>query len=531
MPVRRILVSWIGHNDLLSAAAEGDEKLQKRVLAALKIDRKLPLWKQNGPIKTFLGKKREDFDEVHLLGDFSKWLRKLYLDWLGYGVAMHEVSLKDPSDYGQILDAANSVLEKVEKTDTEYNFLLTPGTPSMAATWILLGKSRYDAVFWQTYKDEVRESVVPFDVVAGFASDLATVPDANLQHLATAAPKEIEGFTKISGSSKALKLAAGRAAKAATRDVPVLILGDPGTGKELFAEAIHEASKRKGKPFIRVNCAAIPESLLEAQLFGYAKGSFTGSKKDGQPGIFEQADGGTVFLDEVGECSPAMQAALLRVLQPPKGKGPCYREFSPVGDASDVRSSDVRVISATNRDLIKEVDDGNFREDLFYRLAVIKVKLPSLRSRKSDIPELVEALMADINKDFRRNEEGYEDKSLSDAAKRFVRTYEWPGNIRQLQNTLVEAAVMSEGDTIDVADLRSAIADVPGNSSGLFDRELGNGFCLQKLMEDVNRRYLERAMTEAEGVKTRAAELLGMSSYQTLDAQLKRLKVKVPKTK
>lgn len=530
MPKRRILTTWIGHNDLLAAAAVGDDKLQRRVLTQLKTRRQLPLDQQTGPVKTLLS--NQAFDEIHLLGDYPKWLRSLYTDWLGQEVTMHAPKLKDPTNYGEILTAVKSVLDKFKRTpDTEYSFLLTPGTPSMAATWILLGKSQYDAVFWQTFKNEVKESVIPFDVVAGFALDLATVPDENLQHLATKSPSELYGFAKISGSSKALKLAAGRAAKAAVRDVPVLILGEPGTGKELFAEAIHEASTRKGKPYVRVNCAAIPESLLEAQLFGYVEGAFSDAKKKGQPGIFERADGGTVFLDEVGECSPAMQAALLRVLQPPKGKGPCYREFSPVGDAAEIRSSDVRIISATNRDLTKEVDEGTFREDLFYRLAVIKVKIPSLRGRKSDIPELVENLMQDINKDFSSNEIGYKDKSISDAAKRFVRTYDWPGNIRQLQNSLVEAAIMCEGDAIEVADLKSAIADMPGKTSGLFDQELGDGFCLQKLLEDVNRKYLERAMEEAEGVKTRAADLLGMSSYQTLDAQLKRLKVKVAKSK
>ena len=530
MPNRRVLVSWIGHNDLLSAAAEGNEELQAKVLGELKIERNLPLRMQNGPVKTLLD--QEAFDEVHLLGDYSPWLRKLYSDWLGYDVKVHAPKLQDPTDYGQILSAVNSVLDKLDrKAGTEFSFLLTPGTPSMAATWILVGKSRYDAIFWQTHDDKAQESEVPFDVVAGFAADLAAVPDENLQHLATTAPREIEGFDKISGSSKSLKLAAGRAAKASERDVPILILGEPGTGKELFAEAIHEASRRKGKPYIRINCAAIPDNLLEAQLFGYAPGAFSGASMHGEKGLFDHANGGTIFLDEVGEASSAMQAALLRVLQPPQGKGPCYREFSRVGDFGKVQTSDVRIISATNRDLIQEVEDGKFREDLFFRLAVIKVKLPPLRTRKSDLPELVDVLLQEINKDFRRNESDYHDKSISEAAKRFVRSYDWPGNIRQLKSALVEAAIMCAGDTIDAADLKSAIADMPGKSSGLFDHELGEGFCLQKLLEDVNRRYLERAMEEAEGVKTKAADLLGMSSYQTLDAQLKRLNVKVAKFK
>lgn len=527
MSKNRILYSWVGHNDLLGMAADVSLDQQARILAALKIDRKVI--KQDGPIKTLL--KQEKFDEIHLLSNYPKWLGGMFLEWLGVDAIVHTVTLTDPSDYGQILAATDSVLSKsVRDPSSEYSFFLTPGTPSMAASWILVGKSRYDAVFWQSYQGKATQSVIPYDVVAGFATDLATVPDVSLQHLATRPPKEIEGFEKISGNSKALRLAAGRAAKAASRDVSVLILGGPGTGKEMFAEAIHDASRRKGKPFIKINCAAIPPTLLESQLFGYVKDAFTGAKSD-QPGAFQKANGGTLFLDEVGECSPEMQAALLRVLQPPHGKGPCHREFSPVGDVGKTICVDVRIISATNRDLLQEVEDGHFREDLFYRLSVIKVKLPSLCSRKSDLPELVEALLSGINRDFRSQEPHYKDKKISESAKRFVREYDWPGNVRQLHNTLVEAAIMSEGDIIEVGDIRAAIADVPSKRTGLFDHELGGGFCLQTLLEDIQRRYLERAMEEASGIKTKAAELLGMSSYQTLDAQLKRLGVAAAKPK
>ena len=527
MTGKRILYSWIGHNDLLGVAGDAPVDQQERILAALKIDRKIA--RQDGPIKALL--KQEAFDEIHLLSNYPKWLSGLFSEWLEFDATIHTVKLDDPSNYEQILAATDIVLSKSARDyNSEYSFFLTPGTPSMAASWILVGKSRYDAVFWQSYQGKATRSVIPYDVVAGFATDLATVPDVSLQHLATSPPKEIDGFEKISGNSKALRLAAGRAAKAACRDVSVLILGEPGTGKEMFAEAIHNASRRKGKPFIKINCAAIPASLLESQLFGYVPGAFTDAKK-GQQGAFERANGGTLFLDEVGECSPEMQAALLRVLQPPHGKGPCHREFSPVGDVGKTIGVDVRIISATNRDLLQEVDDGTFREDLFYRLSVIKVKIPSLRSRKSDLPELVETLLTGINRDFRSQEPHYRDKKISEAAKRFVREYDWPGNVRQLSNTLVEAAIMSESEMIEVGDVRAAIADVPGKQSSQLDHELGDGFCLQSLLEDIQRRYLERAMEEASGVKTKAAELLGMSSYQTLDAQLKRLGVEFSKPK
>lgn len=527
MAKHSLLFSWIGTNDLLAMSAEVSPADQKRVLDALKTNREPQ--KHTGPIKTLV--KQERFDEIHLLSNYPKFLNQLFLNWLGTKISLHDVSISDPTDYAQILNAVDKVLGTANiRADSKVSFFLTPGTPSMAATWILVGKSRYDAIFWQSFQGKATKSTIPFDVVAGFASELASVPDMNLQHLAANAPSEIEGFERIAGSSKDLKLAAGRAAKAARRDVPVLILGDSGTGKEMFAEAIHNASRRKTKPFIRINCAAIPDTLLESALFGHTKGAFSDAKKD-HPGAFQQADGGTLFLDEVGECSPLMQAALLRVLQPPDGKGPCHREFSPVGDVGKRVVANVRILSATNRDLVERVQKGDFREDLFYRLAVIKVKLPPLRNRKADLPALVDILLEGVNRDFTSMEPGYRHKTISDSVKRFVRQYEWPGNIRQLKNTIVEAAVMCDGNIIQVGDIKAAIADVPSKQGSNFEQELGDGFCLQTLLETVQREYLTRAMEQAEGVKTRAAELLGMASYQTLDAQMKRLKVVFPKSR
>jgi transcriptional regulator with PAS, ATPase and Fis domain len=348
----------------------------------------------------------------------------------------------------------------------------------------------------------------------------------SFQHLAARSPQEIDGFSRIIGNSKAIRLAVGRAQKAAIRDVPVLIMGETGTGKELFARAIHDASPRKNGPFVPINCAAIPHDLLESELFGHKKGAFTGATSD-HIGAFEQANGGTLFLDEIGECVPAMQSKLLRVLQPPPGEGPCYRLFRPIGDSAD-RSSDVRLIAATNKDLIQAVEDHRFREDLYYRLAVITLNLPPLRERKSDIPLLLEAFIRQINADFKVQEPGYKDKSISDATNVFVRRYPWPGNVRQLFNVLVQAAVMSGNDVIEPVDLESALGGTISNSIlDPLDQPLGNGFKLEKHLENIQRHYLRRAMEEAEGTKAKAAQLLGIANYQTLDAQLKRLDVKL----
>ncbi len=191
MSKNRILYSWIGHNDLLGMAGDAPPDQQSRILGALKIDRKVV--KQDGPIKSLLN--QEAFDEIHLLSNYPKWLSGMFSEWLGFECKIHSVSLDDPTDYEQILAATDSVLGKSDRDySSEYSFFLTPGTPSMAASWILVGKSRYDAVFWQSYQGKATQSVIPYDVVAGFANDLAAVPDVSLQHLAIRTPKEIEGF-------------------------------------------------------------------------------------------------------------------------------------------------------------------------------------------------------------------------------------------------------------------------------------------------------------------------------------------------
>jgi DNA-binding NtrC family response regulator len=521
MARRRILVSWIGTTDLLSMAADLDEVQQQKVCDAVAFSG-TPR-KQDGPLRTLL--RNESFNQTHLLSNYKPFLNRLFAGWIGGNPAVHSVKLDNPTDYAGIFAAVKQTLDTIEVSDgDELVFFLSPGTPAMAATWILIGKSRHNVSFYQTYDGRAWKTEIPYDVVASFVPELASAPDAGLQHLAAKAPAEIRGFENIIGASKALRLAAGRAEKAAKRDVPVLILGESGTGKEMFARAIHYASHRRGRPFIAINCAAIPQALLESELFGHVKGAFTGASSN-RDGAFTLADGGTIFLDEVGECPADMQAKLLRVLQPPPAKGPCFREFTPVGSTTAVHS-DVRIVAATNRNLMDDVASGDFREDLFYRLAVITLKLPPLRDRKTDIPPLVDALLAEINADFRNQEPGYRDKSLSDSAKRVVHGYHWPGNVRQLRNTLVEAAVMSAGDTIGVADIKAAVADVPGNKAeSTLDQPLGDGFSLQNLLEDIQRHYLDRAMDEAHGVKKRAAELLGIANYQTLDAQIKRLNV------
>ena len=309
--------------------------------------------------------------------------------------------------------------------------------------------------------------------------------------------------------------------------MPILLLGESGVGKEMFAQAIHRASPRAEGPFVAINCAAIARELLESELFGHKKGSFTGAAAD-REGAFAEADGGTLFLDEIGECDLEFQAKLLRVLQPPSNESPCHRVFRPIGATKD-QTSNVRVVAATNRDLVKAIAQGQFREDLYYRLAVVTVNIPSLRDRKRDIPDIAGALMDRINRQLSaEGEPGYTYKSLSASAISFVKRREWPGNIRQLYNTLLQAAVMADGDTLERIDLEAAVGQVPalpGDRADAMEHPLGDGFDLEEHLNSIRRHYLQRAMEEANGVKAEASRLLGITNYQTLDAQLKRLKV------
>jgi DNA-binding NtrC family response regulator len=523
MQVRRILASWIGNADLLAMADDLGEGGQE-LLTAAKVRGKYG--EKPGPLKTAVS--QGSFEEIHLLSNYPEIVHKPFATWLGCEPVIHQVELPDPTDYPQVFHVVNSVLAqlagKVQKKQPELCILLTPGTPAMAAVWILLGKSRYPATFYQTFKNELHSTTVPYDLVDDFVPEILRNPDLNLQHLAGKKPSEVDGFEGIVGESQAIRLAVGRAQRAALRDVPVLLLGESGTGKEMFARAIHAASHRKSNRFEAINCAAIPRDLLESELFGHVKGAFTGADKN-REGAFLRVNGGTLFLDEIGECDPLIQAKLLRVLQPPPGTGPCHRIFCPVG-ASESVTSDVRIVAATNRDLVQEVKSNRFREDLYYRLAVITLRLPPLRERPRDIPLLAECFLRQVNEDFARQEPGYRHKKISATGMEFVKRHGWPGNVRQLYNAILQAAVMAAGDTLNRQEMVAAVG-AAGNDPDLnvLEQPLGDGFNLEEHLKSIQRYYLRRAMEEADGVKTRAADLLGLASYQALDAQLKRLKV------
>ncbi|MFO7785825.1 MAG: sigma-54-dependent transcriptional regulator [Thermodesulfobacteriota bacterium] len=284
--------------------------------------------------------------------------------------------------------------------------------------------------------------------------------------------------------------------KVADSNSTVLILGESGTGKELVAKAIHYHSSRKHKPLIPVNCGAIPEELLESELFGHEKGAFTNAIRT-RIGRFEMANGGTIFLDEVAEMSPHLQVKLLRILQ--------EQEFERLGGTKTIRC-DVRILAATNKNLDRLVEEGKFREDLYYRLKVIPVSLPPLRDRRSDIPLLAHHFLENIS----RNKRNKKMSITKDVLKALV-SYDWPGNVREMENIIERMVILSEGDNITVEDLPEKIARKHAlelNENGFIPEE---GLSLSNAVNDYERQLIIHALEKADWVKNRAAKFLKMN--------------------
>jgi two-component system response regulator PilR (NtrC family) len=284
-------------------------------------------------------------------------------------------------------------------------------------------------------------------------------------------------------------------------DFTVLITGGSGTGKELVARAIHNGGRRKDKPFVTINCAAVPAQLLESELFGHKRGSFTGADRD-KDGLFVAAEGGTLLLDEIGEMPIEMQPKILRVLEDSRVR--------PVGATTETEVN-VRVLAATNRDVQKSVDDGRFREDLFYRLNVIEIDLPPLKDRPDDVFMLAEYFLYRF-----RGEAGHEISSFSDEAKVLLEAYDWPGNVRELENAVRRAVTFEQGKSIHPDSLPNQVRAGARNrgekAPAAEPTDLpSDGFDLEEHLEEIKRSYMTVAMEQADGVQKRAAKLLGMS--------------------
>ncbi|HEX5737644.1 MAG TPA: sigma-54 dependent transcriptional regulator [Hydrogenophaga sp.] len=356
-------------------------------------------------------------------------------------------------------------------------------------------------------------------------------PDGKLAALALSSaplpPAGVRSLQRIVGNAPSIVQIKSRIEKVATSMAPVLIMGESGTGKELVARAVHECSHRASGPFVAVNCGAIPENLIEAEFFGARKGAYTGATQD-REGYFQAAKGGTLFLDEIGDLPIAMQAKLLRVIQ--------ERRVRPLGGVQE-NAVDVRLVSATHRDLSALVQTSQFRQDLFYRLNVIELRTPALRERREDLPELARALMRRICK-----ESGQPAPALSDRALSWLQTRALPGNVRELENLLQRALALSSGDAIepsDFGDLESVPSDVPADTAtqvlpepstastdtSLPPVEIPND--LQTYLDEQERLVLLKALRECDYNRTAAAARLGLNLRQ-MRYRIQRLGLSMP---
>lgn len=480
---QHVLISWIGGNDL--KAIDGD---------------------QPGPIFSTL--QSASFDAVVLLYAYQVDQVAPYLTWLAdqaeTQVIAHHEPLSSPVNFREIFLAARKHLSALKESGVQVSILLSPGTPAMQAVWILLGKTYFPATFYQSSLERGVEQVdIPFELSAEYVPAASELDSATLAKLAVSDAPINAAFDNIITQNHRMKTLKTQAQILAQRDVPVLIYGETGTGKELFARAIHNASPRAGKPFVAVNCGAIPSELVDSTLFGHKKGAFTGAVAD-RAGVFQQAHGGTLFLDEFGELTPDVQVRLLRVLQ--------EGTLTPVGATQEQRVN-VRVITATHRNLMEAVSRGEFREDLFYRIAVGVLHLPPLREREGDLSLLADQLLAALAE----QDASLKHKKLSVEAKNIILRHPWRGNVRELQSTLLRAALWCQAEQIDADDIRQALFQMPEVETGLPQLDSNQSIDIQEVIGGVVVRYIREALACTGHNKTRAAQLLGLKNYQTLN--------------
>ena len=505
---KKWLISWIGETD--HRAAEGT--LDGGV----------------GPIANALLSNTK-YDRIFLLTnyphqrsfDFCTWLESK-CSYDSRSIDLQDTELDNPTNYAAIYEGVCQTLAAIQlpRPDVELHFHLSPGTPAMAAIWIMLAKTRFPATLIQSTKQKCADGTSEFEIeTVDFSFDLASdfLPEflrrsnARIERLNSSNFDVGPAFAKIIHQSNVMREQIDLAKRIAVHDVPVLILGETGTGKELFAEAIVQTSYRKDKPYIAINCGAISRDLINSELFGHKKGAFTGADAN-HKGYFLQADGGTLFLDEIGDLPLDAQIRLLRAIQ--------QGQITPLGESKPL-DVNVRIIAATHRDLTASIASGSFREDLFHRLAVGILNLPPLRERAEDIEILIEHYLEKINTDSKDQPE-WQHKYISPEAKILLLEHHWSGNVRELYHTLLRVAIWSKQSEIGEIDIQNNFLRIPSHVNDVMNQNLRKGFDLQGVLDNVERAYIQRALNKAQG-KKRAAELLGISNYQTLTNRMARL--------
>ncbi|MFC1577597.1 sigma-54-dependent transcriptional regulator [Thermodesulfobacteriota bacterium] len=396
------------------------------------------------------------------------------------------------------------VLQASKKCNPDTVVILISAYASTETAVAAMNAGAYDYVPKPFDKDELMQTVAK-------ALDLKTIEHE--KELLDDQLKENLHFGVLIGNSPAMTHIYKLIMQVAKTKTNVLITGESGTGKELIAQSIHQESDRINEPFVVINCGGIPETLMESELFGHKKGSFTGATQD-KKGLFEIAHKGTIFLDEIGELSLPIQVKLLRAVQ--------EKVFKPVGGNEDI-SVDIRIISATNKELENEVIAGNFREDLFYRLNVIEIKVPPLRERKTDLRLLAQHFLEKYSREM-----GKEISKFSSYAIDLLNKYDFPGNIRELENLLERSVALSTTNIILPDSLALSLHKrrwIEGFKDRRFDLdEVARGVLLDDIMEDIERGYLSKALDCSNGNKNKAAELLGVS-FRSLRYRLDKLRI------
>ncbi len=508
--MKAIYLSWIGDNDLNFCGNN----------------------KNIGPVAAFMKSIHcSKIDEYHLIhdnhrsGEIQKYKKVIASIFPKFKIHYHEIDLNDPTDYKKIYTIVKKIILSIESTykdkDINWHFHTSPGTNQMGSVWLLLASTFYSATLYQSYFNKITEISevkiveVPFNIEMEYIPELKKIAEqkfiSNLFNL----PE----YKAIVHKSPMMQMLLKDAAKIAALEIPVLITGESGTGKDLFANVIHAASKRSNNKMSVLNCAAIHENIADATLFGWSKGAWTGSHGEG-PGLFRESDGGTLFLDEIGDLSMETQAKLLRALQ--------FGEIRRVGDGRHFKV-DVRLIAATNKNLIELINASKFREDLFYRINVGKIDLPPLRERGNDIWLIAKSALDSINKEFLTIDSDYKHKKFSICAKKFILSNSWRGNIRELYHSIQRACIWTDSSIISAEELSKAVtnfsSEVIGHSA-LTHSNVSLPVKLDSILNGFKKEFIERAICESNGNIVKASKLLGYKNYQTLSHDIKKLGIK-----
>ncbi|MGE4499536.1 MAG: sigma-54 interaction domain-containing protein [Hydrogenovibrio sp.] len=494
----KVVLSWVGETDL--RLFENNENI--------------------GPVIGFLQQEDRSGQNCFLLFNYDYERVRPFLDYLDNSfpelvIQPVAANVSDPTSYAEIYPLVFQLLTQIKETpdlqNHQLNILLSPGTPTMQAVWVLLAKTQFPAVCWSGFKGEYSIVELPFKIELEYLASASQNSDQSLQN-AFENERIHKSFANIIGESEVMQEQVRKAKKLSQRNVPALILGPTGSGKEVFAQAIHHASPQNQGEFVAINCGALPQELAESILFGHVKGAFTGAVAN-QTGLIKQADKGTLFLDEIGELSLDLQVKLLRVLQ--------EKTYRPIGGRKD-ESSNFRLIAATHRNLLDKVVEGCFREDLFYRIAIGVIKLPALNERGDDLELLTQHLLKQINQEL-ADQPGYQSKKLHTSVKKVIKNHAWQGNVRELRATILRVCAWSDNKEITAEEFSDAIIQRQTKTEQLLQEDISQGIDLEEKINQLQTHYILKAKALTGNQITKMAKLLGFKNHQTLTKRLEKL--------